>query len=1040
MQIKLKFLVVIALLFCFVGEAYSQSARLTGKVTQKSDGQGVPGATVAIKGAALGTVTDVNGNYTLNMPQGGGVIVVSFIGMVTVERTVVAAGVENFVLDDDAKTLSEVVVVGYGTQKVTNISGAISVVKSSDIKKLNAVRAEEALQGLVSGVTVIQPGSPGARPSVLVRGIPSFSGNDPTVVVDGSIQTLSDLNSINPSDIESINVLKDAASTAIYGLKGGNGVIVVTTKTGRKNQKTEFSVNSNYGVQDVSRRIGVLNAAEYGAIVNEGSVASGGNVIFPNLSVLGTGTNWQKEIFHTAPMQSHNISARGGSEKMSYFLSGGYLSQGGIVGGYDKSHFNRGTFTANLTFDFTSKLKFIVNTTGVLLNNKGVGENSFNSVIGNALNFDPTVSVLNTDPSVTSKYGYSNLLLSEISNPLTQLDNTYNTNTGTKIYGKFELQYDIIKGLKVNSRFGYTKYDDKSKSFSPLVFFGPQNVENGLDAGGNPITGRHNSVNQSKNSNFNYTWENFANYNFNVATDHHFETVLGFSMAKITGNGMNVGRQDVPFNSWEFADYSAATGTNSADNPNAQTGGYYQYFRRNLSYFGRVNYDYKNRYLASFSARRDGSYAFGINNKFADFYAGSLGWVVTSEEFFKPSFIDFLKIRGSYGVTGNENVSPQYNKINTGGPDYGPTANSNGYNYGNVFYTGSTLASSRNDDLAWEKQKQGNIGFDLTMFHKLSISADYYQKRVSGLLFTPNAPGIYGTIPVPPYNIGSTKSTGLDITISYNETIGTGFKLNNSFNITTIKNMVTATNADGTARILGGGFFNGQSQTVTVFEKGQTPAYFYGYKTDGLFQNAAEIAAAPTQAGAQPGDIRFVDTNKDGLINADDRVKIGDPFPNFTLGWNLSMAYKGFDFSALTYASIGNDIYRAYERNANFSNKYRAVLARWTGEGTTNDARYPRYSFTDPNSNIRVSDRYVEDGSFVKVKNIQLGYTFSKAALKNVFRSVRIYAQVKNAFVITKYNGYDPEISGGGNLLENGVDRGAYPQARIYAVGLDINL
>jgi TonB-dependent SusC/RagA subfamily outer membrane receptor len=289
MQFKLKFLVVIALLFCFVGEAYSQSLRLTGKVTQKSDGQSVPGATVAIKGTALGTVTDVNGNYTLNLPQSGGVIVVSFIGMVTVERTVVAAGVENFVLDDDAKTLSEVVVVGYGTQKVTNISGAISVVKSSDIKKLNAVRAEEALQGQVSGVTVTQPGSPGARPSVLVRGIPSFSGNDPTVVVDGSIQTLDDLNSINPSDIESINVLKDAATTAIYGLKGGNGVIVVTTKSGRKNQKTEFAVNSNYGVQDVSRRIGVLNAAEYGAIVNEGSVASGGNVIFPDLSCVRCG-------------------------------------------------------------------------------------------------------------------------------------------------------------------------------------------------------------------------------------------------------------------------------------------------------------------------------------------------------------------------------------------------------------------------------------------------------------------------------------------------------------------------------------------------------------------------------------------------------------------------------------------------------------------------------------------------------------------------------------------------------------------------------
>nr|WP_199079118.1 TonB-dependent receptor [Pedobacter sp. ASV19] len=1040
MQFKFKFLAGLALLFCFVNAAYAQSLRLTGKVTQKSNGQAIPGASIVVRGTSSGTVTDVNGNYALNVSRAGSVIVVSYTGMETVERTVSAAGVQNFVLDDDLKSLNEVVVVGYGTQKVTNVSGAVSVIKGADIKKLNAVRAEEALQGQASGVTVIQPGSPGAKPSVLVRGIPSFSGNDPTIVVDGSIQSLNDLNSINPSDIESINVLKDPATTAIYGLKGGNGVIVVTTKAGSRNQKTEFSINSNYGIQDVSRRIGVLNAAEYGAMVNEGNVAAGGGVIFPDLSVLGTGTDWQKEIFHTAPMQSHNISARGGSEKMAYFLSAGYVSQGGIVGGYDKSHFNRGTFTANLTYDLTSKLRFIMNTTGVILNNKGVQENSFNSIIGSALNFDPTVPVYNSDKSVVSKYGYSNLLLSEIFNPLTKLDNTYNTNTGSKIYGKFEAQYEVIKGLKLNSRFGYTKYDDRSKTFTPLIFWGPQNVENGLDAAANPVVGRHSSVSQSKNSNFNYTWENFANYNFSVAQDHHFETVLGFSMAKISGNGMNVSRQDVPFNSWEFADYTSATGTNSADNPNAQTGGASQYFRRNLSYFGRVNYDYKDRYLASFSARRDGSYAFGVNNKFGNFYAGSLGWVVTGEEFFKPGFIDYLKIRGSYGMTGNENTTPQFVKIVTGGPDYGSTANSNGYNFDNVFYPGSTVGSSRNDNLAWEKQKQLNVGFDLNIFkNKVSISADYYEKSVDGLLFTPSVSLYLGTAQVPTANIGSTKSSGLDLTVTYKENIG-GFSLNNMFNVTTVKNKVTATNSDGTARILGGGYFNGQSQTVTVFEKGYTPAYFYGYQTNGLFQNAAEIAAAPKQPGAQPGDIRFVDTNGDGVINASDRVKIGDPFPSLTVGWNMSMSYKGFDFSALTYASIGNDIYRAYERNANFSNKYRAVLARWTGEGSTNDARNPRYTFTDPNSNIRVSDRYVEDGSFVKVKNLQLGYTFSKSIIKNVFRSLRVYAQVKNAFVFTKYSGYDPEISGNGALLENGVDRGAYPQARIYALGIDINL
>jgi TonB-linked SusC/RagA family outer membrane protein len=1045
MQLRLKFFVGIALLLCFVSQAgYAQSLRLTGKVTQKSDGQSLPGASVTIKGTTTGVVTDVNGNYSLNLPQSGGTVVVSFVGMVSVERQVTATGVQNFTLEENANNaLNEVVVIGYGTQKVTNISGAISVVKSSDIKKLNPVRAEEALQGQVSGITLIQSGSPGAAPTVFVRGIPSYAGSNPIVVVDGSIQSITDLNSINPSDIESINVLKDAATTAIYGVKGGNGVIVVTTKGGRRNQKTEFTLNSSYGSQEVARTIGVLNATEYGAILNEGSVAAGGNVIFPDLSVLGVGTNWQDQIFHNAPMQSHNLSARGGSDKIGYYLAAGYLSQGGIVGGYDKSHFNRGTFTANLDFSLTPKLKFVVNTTGVILNSKGVQENSFNSIIGNALNFDPTVPVYNTDPSVISKYGYSDLILREVYNPLTRLDNTYNGTNGSKIYGKFELQYDIIKGLKATSRFGYTKYDDNSKTFNPLIFYGPNNVDNGLDGDGNTITGRNNNVAQSKTSNFNYTWENFANYNFNIKNVHHFETVLGFSLARTSGNGMNVSRQDVPFNSWEFADYNAATGVNTATNPNASTGGAYRYFGKNLSFFGRLNYDYDDRYLASFSARRDGYYAFGIDNKFANFYAGSLGWVVTKESFFQSDLIDFLKIRGSYGTSGNDgNTSPQYNGIRTGAGDYPPggqPVNSNGYNFDNVFYSGSTLGSQRNDALAWEKQIQSNVGFDITLFkNKISLSADYYQKKVNGLLFLPFNSGYVGTALIPTANIGSTKSSGIDVSLTYNQNIGTDFKLSNTFNLTTVKSKVTATNLDGTARLTGGSFFNGQSQTVTVFEKGFTPGYFYGYKTDGLFQTQAEINAAPSQPGAQPGDIRFVDTNKDGVIDATDQVQIGDPFPKFTLGWNLSMSYKSFDLNVLTYGSFGNDIYRAYERNDNFNNKFRSVLSRWTGPGTTNDARTPRYSFQDPNSNIRVSDRYVEDGTFVKIRNIQLGYTFSKSLLKNVFKSVRIYGQVKNAFTFTKYSGYDPEISGG--VLGSGVDLGAYPLSRVYTFGLDISL
>jgi TonB-linked SusC/RagA family outer membrane protein len=1040
MQLRLKFFVGIALLLCFISQAgYAQSLRITGKVTQKSDGQSLPGASVTVKGTTTGVVTDVNGNYTLSIPQGGGTIAVTFVGMTTIERRITQAGEQNFALEDNMNNaLNEVVVIGYGTQKVTKVSGAISTIKSSEIQKQNPVRAEEAIQGRAAGVTVVQSGTPGSTPTVIIRGINSYSGAGALVVIDGVMQGLSDLNAVNPADIESISVLKDASATAIYGVKGGNGVIVVTTKTGRKNMKTELTVNSSYGVQEIARYIPVLNATEYGAMVNEGSVVSGGPVIFPDLSVLGVGTNWQKEVFKTAPLQQHNIGVRGGSETVTYFLAGGYTSQGGIVGGSDKSRFDRGNFTANLDFQLTPKLKFILNTTGVILNSKGIQENSFNSVIGSALNFDPTVPVYNTENTV-GKYGYSNLILSEVYNPLTKLDNTYNKSLGNKLYGKFEMQYDILKNLKLTSRFGYTKYDANSKSFTPLVFYGPLNVDNSMNADGSTVLDKHNSVNQDKISNFNYTWETYANYNFKVAQDHNFETVLGFSMAKTSGNAAGANRQDVPFNSWTFADYSAATGTNTATNPSASGGYYYQYFSRNLSYFARLNYDYKERYLASFTARRDGSTAFGENRKFANFYSGSVGWVASKESFFNVSAIDFLKIRGSYGTVGSDITPTQAASIVTGGPDYGPTANSNGYNFNNVFYPGSTLGSTVNPLLGWETQKQANFGFDITMLNgKLNITADYYEKRVSGLIFQPGRALVTGTIPLPDGNIGSTKNSGLDITIGYNEKIGNSFTLGNTFTVTTVKSLVTATNSDGTAKIFGGSYFNGQSQQVTVFEKGQAPGYFYGYKTDGLFQNTAEVAAWATQPGAKPGDIRFVDVNKDGVINADDRTNIGNPFPKVTLGWTLTMSYKNFDFNAFTYASIGNDIYRAYERNGNYTNKYRGVLARWTGEGTTNDARYPRYTFTDDNSNIRASDRYVEDGTFVKIKNIQLGYTLPRLLQGKVFKSIRIYGQVRNAFTFTKYSGFDPEIGGG--VFDTGVDRGAYPQPRVYTMGLDIKL
>jgi TonB-linked SusC/RagA family outer membrane protein len=1017
----------------------AQDRKVSGRVTDEKGGP-VPKASVVVKGSTTGTATDDNGEFHLTVPAASKTLVISATNFLAKEVAVSDAYL-NLTLTVSAGNLEDVVVIGYGTQKVANVSGAISTVKAADIEKVNAVRAEDAIQGRASGVTVIQSGSPGVKPTLFVRGIPSFSGSDPLVVVDGSPETLDDLNSISPSDIESINILKDAASTAIYGISGGNGVVVITTKSGRKNQKTTFSINSSYGIQQLSKQIGVLNATEYAAMINEGSTTSGGPVIFPNLSALGVGTNWQDQVFQSAPMQAHSISASGGSDKMTYFLSGGYTDQVGILGGtkYNKSDFKRGNFTANLNFQLTPKLKFIVNATEVLLGSKGVQESNWNGVIGEALNFDPTVPVFNHVPNTIGTYGFSNLIVQEVHDPLTTLTNTYNRNTGNKQYGKFEFQYSVIKGLNLTTRLGYTNFIDNVTTFNPLIFYGLNNVDNSLNADGSTVTNMHSSVSSTRDNYFNYTWETFGNYSFQLKEDHHFEAVLGFALGQNSQNHISASKQDVPFNSWEFASLQAATGVNTTTNTQANSGSYYQLYSKSLSYFSRINYDYQGRYLASLSVRRDGSSEFVDAKKYGNFYAGSLGWIVSKEKFFNSKFIDFLKLRASYGSVGSSaGASLQSSSIITGGT-YNNVGNSNGYYFNGTFYPGSTIGSQINpQQLGWETDAQFNAGLDITILHdKLSLAADYYQKKVSNLLFTGSQALFVGTVPAPLANIGSTKTSGLDAALTYKENIGKNLRLSTTVTFTSSNSTVTATNADNTAKITGGAYFNGQSQTVTVFQAGKAPGYFYGYKTAGIFQTQADIAKSATQLGAQPGDIRYKDINGDGVIDSKDQTQIGNPFPKFVMGWTINLEYMGFDFTAFTYASYGNDIYRAYERNANYTNKFRNILARWTGPGSTNDARNPRYSFTDPNDNTRVSDRYVEDGSFIKIKNIQLGYTVPPALTNKFFSKVRVYVAVKNAATFTRYSGFDPEISGG--ILGSGVDLGTYPQSRLYTAGLDLN-
>ena len=1022
----------IALISVFTG---IQAQSITGSITDSEDGEPLAGVNIIVQGQNKGAVSDFDGNFTISDFENGSQLVFSYVGYKTLNLKISSTDEisQNIsvLMDKDLSELDEVIVIGYGSQKLSDISGAVSTVNSDAIEASSPVRVEDALQGQASGINIISSGSPGSKPTVLIRGITSYAGNDPLVVIDGVSASIDDLNSLNPNDVKSINVLKDAALASIYGVKGGSGVIVITTKTGERNSETSFTFNSSVGMQEVVRTIDVLNASEYAAILNEASVNAGEGIVFPNISGFGVGTNWQDEVLIDAPIVNHSITASGGSESTSYYVSAGYTAQDGVVGGgtrsffnRTKSFFNRTNFTTNINTDLNEKTKLLVNTNYSNIKGKSLSENGITSVLSNALNFDPTVT-----PYENGSFGISETITQEIINPLAQIDNTYNQNKVDKIQGKIELQHELMENLNITSRFGYTYVDIYGKVFLPFQFYGAGHNQTNANSDLSPIvavdsegnvTSTHNRVSESHTNYFNYTYELYGNYDFTLNENHNFQTVAGFSIGENKGSNISATNEDVPFNSWDYADVSAATG-----NATQQTSGSWQYVGRNLSYFARVLYDYDEKYYASFTGRMDGSTSFGRNNKFGFFPSASIGWVVSKEDFFEDiTVLDYLKLRASYGTLGNDNISPQFSLISTF-PSYVFNGN---------ITQGSALGSIPNDDVSWENQVQMNVGIDTRILkNKISLSVDYFKKTVDDLLFSPNLSLYLGVPSFPTTNIGSTESTGIDASISLNTSAG-ALEISSNLNFTTAENKVVAIN-NGDKYIWGAGY-GIPYRNIVRFEEGFSPGYFFGYVTDGIFQNQQEVNSHATQNGAVPGDIRFVDVDGDGIINDSDRTQIGDPFPDFTIDWNLNLAYNAFDLSVFTYASVGNDIYRAYERNLNYTNRFASTLARWTGPGTSFDE--PRVTFVDSNNNNRASDRYIEDGSYLRIKNIQIGYTFPEV-LTDVwgFDDVRAYFQVKNALTLTDYSGYDPEISVGG-VLNTGIDYGTYPQPRIWSMGLNI--
>ncbi len=997
------------MLCLFITAGYGQEFTVSGKVTDDQTETPLPGVNIMVKNTTKGVSSDFDGNFQISGISPGTTLVFSYIGFQPQEITVTDDTFLNISLKPDTQSLEEVVVVGYGTQRKKEITGAVSVVGEEMIEELNPQRVEQALQGQVAGVQVTtQSGSPGAASNIRIRGISTNGDNRPLILVDGNV--IEDLSVLNPGDIESINVLKDATA-GIYGVRAANGVILITTKTGRKNTPLQFSYDAYGGFQETSRKLPVLNATEYALIVNEAYAAGGDQLPFPNVAGLGEGTDWQDEVFGKAPIINHNLTASGGTEHTRYSVGASFLTQDGIVGA-EKANFNRSTIRGNFNATLFEDLNITTNFLYTNTNRKTLAENALGSVLFNAANNAPTLNVREADGAFSISEGLGN----EVINPASQIANTFNSNEINRISGKIGGNYTFLNNFRFETSLQFNYAETSSLVFLPEVFYGSGKVFN-VD---------RNLVAENDNIFKDYTWDTFLNYSETFADVHNVEATLGMSVFRTQGQLSGFTGFDIPGNSFLNADIDNATDVID----NFINGGD-QFDSRLLSYFARVQYNYDSKYLLSAIIRRDGSTAFGPENRFGYFPSFSAGWVISEEEFLRESeVLNFLKLRGSYGIVGNDRIAANAFRSVLSGEGT--------YVFDDTLFFGSAAGQLSNPEIQWEEQKTLDIGTDIRMFNShVNITADYFQKRTENLLVSPPVSGILGAgapgSGSPVVNAGTVENRGFEFVIGYNSDAEKDFSFGINYNATFLENEVISVN-NGVGFIPGGSFGVGQDPPSRM-EDGFPLGYFFGLKTDGVFQNQAEVDAHATQTNANPGDLRFVDINEDGVIDSNDRTYIGDPIPDATMGLNLSMNYKQFDLTAYAFASVGNDIVRNYERNQPLVNKMNYVLNRWTGPGSTNE--YPRVT-TGATSNILFSDFYVEDGSFVRIQNVQIGYSLPASVIEKAgITKLRFYLSGNNIYTFTDYLGYDPAASNGAPI-GGGIDQGFYPVPRTYLLGVNL--
>lgn len=1002
----------------------AQQITITGSVVDTQNGQPVPFVNIINTSTNSGSTSDFDGNFVVKASKGD-ILEFSYVGYITKSITVGDSKTLQIQIEEDVAELESVVVIGYGTQRKKEVTGSVAIVGDDIVQELQPQVASEALRGTVAGVEVTQQGgNPGAAFNIAIRGVSSNRNNFPDVYVDGA---LTDFNNVNPDDIETFTVLKDAQA-AIYGSTAANGVILITTKAGRRGQRAKFTYNNYYGFQQVAKRINVLNATEYALVQNEKFVNGGDPIRFTNIASLGRGTDWQEEIFKTATVFNHALSVRGGGEKYTYLISGAHLEQLGAVGG-DKARYQRDNIRVKSDIYISDKFKIRTDINYLYTENGGIFANGLGSVTFNALNSEPTIPVRDENGVLSLGSAESS---NEVYNPITQIQNTFNEFNQNRFSGYLNLNYELVKNLTLDGRLNITHQNGRQRSFTPSFNYGPGKTSN--------VDPEKNSVFEQVDINNNYVFDYFATYSNTFAENHDVSLTGGGSIQRFWGFGYNGVAFDIPFNSWEFATLNNGTPFEPNDDdeyPNSDDFfGNYQYENTRTSLFGRVQYDFKDKYLVSAVFRNDRSSLFAPGFESANFFGVTAGWVISDEPFLQNSGITLLKLRGSYGELGNDkalSTAQGVFRFDLQGEAQFPI------NGGNIVVTGVAPGSLGNPNLQWEIAEQLDVGFDLQLLDgRLNFIADYFVKTTRNQILDVDVSGILGGAApgsvTAPQNVGTIENKGVEFSADYSFNIK-DVKISIGGNITAIENNVT--------EVIGGGFIEERGFRLDLpavrFQEGLPVGSFYGLQTAGIFQTQEQIDNHATYnlgPAPAPGDLIFVDTNNDGVVDEDDRTYLGDPLGDFTYGINLSVEYKGFDFSVRGYGSQGNELLRSYERDNPFVNQLNYVLGRWTGPGTSN--QIPRLT-TETTNNGQLSSFFVEDASYFRINNMQLGYSIPVDSFKSInLEKLRIYVLATNPVTFSKYKGYDPAAQSG-DVLRRGIDNGFYPAISTYTMGVNVN-